>query len=180
MVEDEENVNVDMGSKLIEARTELVLPSGHIVLFDEADSGLILRYSWYANPQPNGVVYPQRKFIELGVNRSQYMHTLLMNPPDGMKVVHVNYNGLDNRRENLRICTPAQSRIHARPSIPRTYKGVHVVGNRYRARITVDGRMLDLGSYYKSWDAALAYNRAALEYYGDLAYLNTRHYEGIQ
>jgi hypothetical protein len=89
---------------------------------------------------------------------------------------HINHDGLDNRRSNLRPVTPAQSAANRRPQIGSSsrYKGVQwsTRGRKWSAVINVAGRRRYLGLFVDEEEAALAYNAAVLEAYGDYAWLN--------
>lgn len=95
-------------------------------------------------------------------------------------VDHKNGNGLDNRRENLRASNHtlnAQNRHKLRPNKQSKYKGV--IRNKqvltkitWIARIKVNGKQIHLGSFNNELDAAKAYNKAALKYFGEYASLN--------
>lgn len=105
------------------------------------------------------------------------MHRQIMNALPGQQVDHINHNGLDNRRENLRICTAAENQQNARktkhPKSSR-YKGVHWSRGRekWRAMIRMGGRLKHLGYFDSEIDAARSYNEAAKEAWGEFAYLN--------
>jgi AP2 domain/HNH endonuclease len=93
-----------------------------------------------------------------------------------MHVDHINGNGLDNRRTNLRPATSAENARNRRSqrgsSSP--YKGVSWIRSRrnWRANLRVGDRLIHLGSYTDPADAARAYDAAALKYFGEFARLN--------
>lgn len=108
-----------------------------------------------------------------GVQKALPIYRQIMGDPVGLEVDHINGNHLDNRRENLRVCTKAENsrnkgvRAHNKLGV----KGVYLDARRgkYRAQIRVDGRKHDLGCF-DSIDAAKArYNQAALEFHGQFA-----------
>ncbi len=96
-----------------------------------------------------------------------------MQPPEGYEVDHINHDGLDNRRCNLRLATRANN-CHNQRSFKGSskYKGVWRVGEKWAACIRVDGRSKRLGTFVSEKEAALAYNQAAREHYGEFAKLN--------
>ncbi len=96
------------------------------------------------------------------------IHNVLMNPPKGMVVDHINHNSLDNRRENLRICTQAEN-LRNRPKWGKNkYKGVVRESTLYKAYI-----QNEVIGYYKSAEmAARAFNKEAKKLYGEFAVLN--------
>lgn len=100
-------------------------------------------------------------------------HRLLMNPPAGFVVDHINGDGLDNRRENMRVCTQgenARNRVGVGKGSP--FKGVSFRDGKWRARITVNRRGIALGRFVTEEDAARAYDVAALAHFGAFAKLN--------
>lgn len=111
------------------------------------------------------------------------MHRIIMEIVLGRALVkgeyvdHINHNGLDNRRDNLRLASAAQNMQNSRLRSDNTsgYKGVVWVISRrkWRAEIYVDKRSKCLGYFQNAIDAAKAYNDAALKYFGEFAFLNT-------
>jgi hypothetical protein len=105
------------------------------------------------------------------------MHDLVLNLPPHLHADHINHNGLDNRKANLRPATQTQNIWHRRKfkSPSRSiFKGITWMKreNRWRARITVNGRRLYLGSFDNELDAAKAYDEAAKKYHKEFAILN--------
>lgn len=153
---------------------ELVLPSGHVALFDEAAWPLLSEHRWFARPKPPWTTYVITK---VGPSRRQVlMHRLILGAQAGQRVDHINHNGLDNRRANLRFATPAQNAANSRPWRNNTsgYRGVswRKDKNIWSAQIQVDGRLRHLGFFLDAWSAAQAYNEAAREAWGEFAVLN--------
>lgn len=99
-----------------------------------------------------------------------------MQTPQGMETDHVNGNRLDNRRENLRICSKFDNMRNRGKQANNTagYKGVFysIRARRWRAQIRVKGKSIHLGLFDETVDAAKAYNIAALAYFGEFAHLN--------
>lgn len=89
---------------------------------------------------------------------------------------HINRNGLDNRKCNLRptnaSLNAANSKLNSRNNSG--YKGVSWFKNAklWRAYITVNGKFISLGYYKKQKEAAMAYDKAALIYFGNHAATN--------
>jgi hypothetical protein len=106
-----------------------------------------------------------------------WMHHLVLPPPPGLLIDHHNHNGLDNRLTNLRPASHAQNVQNTRKQKPKSsskYKGVDYVKatGKFRARIKIADRRLFLGSFISEIDAAVAYNNAAKQYFGEFACLN--------
>ncbi len=90
-----------------------------------------------------------------------------------LEIDHINRVKSDNRIENLRSCEHIPNCGNTGPRVHK-YKGVTFckTTNRWRAQISPNGGHRCLGRYDTIEEAALAYNTAALEHYGDFAYLN--------
>ena len=118
-------------------------------------------------------------YLMATINKKQIrVHRLLLGVTDPKKLVdHKNGNGLDNRRDNLRVTdsrgnnSNARKRKNARTS---KYKGVHLDSGsmKWIAQIQVNSKKLSLGHYLVEEEAAKAYNQAALKYFGEFAVLN--------
>ena len=103
------------------------------------------------------------------------MHRAVLKAANDMVVDHINHNGLDNRKANLRLATVAQNAWNAERPIGRSgYRGVSFdkrVG-RWRVAICCCGKRKQLGYFSDKHEAAKAYDRAAKKYYGEFASLN--------
>ncbi len=103
------------------------------------------------------------------------MHRMIMGEPKGMFVDHIDGNSQNNRRSNLRICTPAQNLQNQRPKGGTSrYKGVyfHKKDNKWMAKIGFNGKNTYLGLFEDEILAARAYDKKAKELFGEFAYLN--------
>lgn len=97
-----------------------------------------------------------------------YLHRWLLQPRAGLVVDHINFNGLDNRRKNLRIGTQAMNRQNLQPDKRNTsgIRGVswHSIGHKWRARIKLNGREIHLGLFDNLADAEHAVKSARRRY----------------
>tara|TARA_R110000744_G_scaffold208917_1_gene327734 strand:+ start:308 stop:859 length:552 start_codon:yes stop_codon:yes gene_type:complete len=127
---------------------------------------------WYAWASSSG------KFYAVNGNRHQSIHRVVMNAPNGMDVDHINGDALDNRKENLRICTRSENcwNKKVRSDSKSGFKGVYVrPNNRYYAYIgdpDRKSRHISLGTYGTPEEAARAYDKKATELHGEYAVLN--------
>jgi len=143
------------------------LGDGHYALVDAADYEWLRQYNWRLQ---NGYAARRNK------TRTTYMHREIMKPPKGMMVDHVNHNKRDNRRANLRICTRQQNTqnnaSHAGASS--RFKGVSYCRekDKWLAKIWFEGQRIWLGYFLDEAEAARAYDRAAVELFGEFAHLN--------
>lgn len=158
---------------------EIVLSQGVICLVDDEDYDKVLSYSWNGILN-NGHWYAYGYIPGGGRNSKQVlMHRLIMDvleDKSGLVVDHINRDGLDNRKENLRL-VPHGMNIHNSKLSKRNTSGYRGVSYRkrrshYEAAISIDGNSIHLGCFDDPIDAAKAYNQAALERYGQAATLN--------
>ena len=150
------------------------LTRGHGALVDDEDYDRIASVKWYASVQSN-VTYANRDTCESGKRVTVSMHRFIMQPPKGMRVDHINGDGLDNRKANLRICTPGENLRNQRRAKGRSaFKGVsfHAHNKKWRAQICVDGRRMCLGYFPDERSAAMKYDAAALIHFGEFACTN--------
>jgi len=146
----------------------IALTKGKYAIVDAADYQWLSQYTWHATCARG------RYYAATVVNgKSISMHRMIMNPPAGQVTDHMDHNGLDNRRTNLRNCSPEDNRHNTRPrSKSSPYIGVTRCGDKYHAKITYQGQHIFLGSYGTAIEAARARDAAALKYHGPYAYLN--------
>jgi len=153
------------------------LNHGKYAIVDEDDYEYLSKFRWrYA------AGYAVR-FCKESSNRSMSMHREIMGCPENLFVDHINGNGLDNRKANLRICSHKQNNRNRAPhkrKCSSKYKGVCWSKNhgKWVSRIIVDNKQIFLGYFDDEVLAAMAYNEAAIKYYGDFARLNEIHERG--
>ena len=109
-----------------------------------------------------------------GKLRGKILARVLMKCPEGMYVDHKDGNPFNNCKDNLRICTRAQNRYNSKAFGESGVKGVCKDGNRWTARITINGKTNILGTYNTKAEAAIAYQEAAEEIQGEFAFHNSR------
>jgi hypothetical protein len=151
-----------------------------VALIDDEDYEIASKYKWYAcRSSKKGITSVMTKLPTVNGNRpTVYLHRLIMNAPDGKFVDHINRDVLDNRKENLRLCNNQQNCCNRMRTNSSGYKGVFkrrekkYTRDRYRAYINLDGKRVNLGTFDTAEEAALAYNKKAIELHGKFASLN--------
>lgn len=150
---------------------EIPLSRGLVALVDDADFERVAALGkWYANPSYR-TFYARKNYWESGRCKSVRMHTFIT----GWEYVdHVNGNGLDNRRANLRPADDSTNSFNRqlRRNNKSGFKGVSGKGCRWQAEIQCRGKRIYLGLFDTATDAACAYDTAAREHFGEFARLN--------
>jgi len=166
-------VSPENAAALAEGAKLIPLTQDKFAIVDADDYDRLNKYKWYASKKRRNY-YAKRR----GPHGIVAMHRVILNAPRGLVVDHINHNGLDNRKENLRLCTVAQNCRNARPcNKPNQwskYKGVtfHKRKNRFMAAIRYNRKKYFLGYFKNETDAAKAYDKAAKKFFGEFAYLN--------
>ena len=125
------------------------LTNGGFAVIDECDAGLVLACSWYSIKSRGA------KYAKTGKNEA--MHRLILGVSDSSKIVdHINGNGLDNRRCNLRIVdVPSNVANRQRSRAGNKCPGVYLRDGKWFARVTVNYKQHRLG-FFPSEEAAIA------------------------
>jgi hypothetical protein len=160
---------------------------GKFTLIDESDQALVAQYSWRAitlGTRQYAIYAPGSRRAAHRPDHNIYMHRLIMGIDDldhhDIQVDHINGDGLDNRRCNLRLCSAAENKINRRKGELRNgrpltscYKGVSLARGKYwRAQIGYQGERIHLGHFPTEEDAARAYDAKAREMFGEFALVN--------
>lgn len=140
-----------------------------ILLVDDAYGHLLEGVKWTPDVRPNGLVYAHRR--PQGVPKL-YIHREIMKPEPGMVVDHIDRNGLNNLRSNLRIVTQRHNIWNKSGSGASPFKGVWRKRNKWAAAITIEGVARRLGVFDTPHDAAVAFDEAALFFGLDRTGLN--------
>jgi hypothetical protein len=145
-----------------------------VAIVDDEDFERFNNVLWFAMVKSNGKVYAYRGSHPDGTDGAVLLHRLVMSAPKGVQVDHINGNGLDCQKGNLRFCTPQQNarNRHRKRGAISPYKGVRTEGDKFSAQIVIDGRRIRLGRYVSAIEAAHAYDKAALERFGEFARVN--------
>jgi hypothetical protein len=148
-----------------------------VALVDDCDHTELSRFKWSA-VKIGHTYYAQRHIHGANGKRTTiYLHRVILGLT-GSKVLcdHINGEGLDNRRSNLRIASRAQNNVNKRPQEGGTSKWKGVCfdkGNgKWRTQIGIDGKTTHLGYFHEELAAAAAYDRAAIKFFGEFAKTN--------
>ena len=153
---------------------EVVLHNSSLrAIIDDEDYELVSQHKWYALKGHN-TMYAEASHPNSG--GKVLMHRLILKPGE-LHVDHIDNNGLNNQRSNLRFATTSQNQMNARKQLDTTskYKGVHYCKRekRWQARIAINGLpRRSLGYFSTEVEAAQAYNLAASKLFGEYAKLN--------
>jgi hypothetical protein len=153
---------------------QIPLTKGKFALVDDDDFDAMSQYKWQTS-NSHGIWYAVRK-VKIGEKRLAYlMHREILGFPVGMEVDHIDHDGLNNTRSNLRICTHQQNISSGRlRNHSSKFRGVswYSPSEKWRAQIKVMGVKKSIGYFVNESDAALAYNQSAKSNFGEFAVLN--------
>lgn len=144
---------------------------GKFAWVDDQDYDLVKDYHWH--------IKPGRDCEYAKTSTNLLMHRLILGVTDSKTDVdHIDHDGLNNRRSNIRVCTRAQNRMNSFPNVNSSshYKGVSWSKDRskWRAQIKFNGKITHIGLFDYEMDAARAYDEVAKKYFGDYARPNFR------
>jgi hypothetical protein len=156
----------------------IALSQGKFAIIDPDDYERLSKHKWYAAKGGNTFYVTRGKWSgKLKKRLNIMMHREIIDVPDGMFIDHINHNGLNNRKANLRIATPADNTRNTRRHKKNTsskYRGVWYSKDSHKWRVTIDvnRKSKHIGYFHNEIDAAKAYDEAAKKYYREFAILN--------
>lgn len=163
---------------------QIPLSKGKVALVDDEDYERVNQYRWCFTDVGYAVGYAGGDWSGGKQPRHISMHRFILDAPPHLKVDHINGNGLDNRRANLRYATTSQNAQNkrGRKSGTSRYKGVYwdKQRNRWRAVVILNGKHHHGGDHRIEEDAARAYDRLALKLFGEYARFNLGHPQEAQ
>lgn len=158
----------------------VTLTQGKVAVIDDDDANIIKPFKWCASHQRSrwyAMSYVPGSKKE-GKARFVYMHKIIMGYGNGKEIDHINHDGLDNTRKNLRFVTRSQNNWNARIQTRNKsgYRGVFFLKNAKKnpwwAKLLVNGIPVFSGYFPTSIEAAKAYNEASLKHHGEWGYRN--------
>jgi hypothetical protein len=150
---------------------EIPLSQGLVAMVDDEDYEWLNQWKWCVMKRRKTEYAVRHNVDDDGKGHTICMHREIMDAPIGLEVDHINHNGLDNRRDNLRLATRAQNAANGPQRRSGKFRGVHFQAGKY-CYATAGGREGYLGSFHTPEAAALAYNHGAIELWGEFASLN--------
>lgn len=124
---------------------QILLTEGYLAIVDDEDYELLMKYVWITDKRKR-TCYAVAWVRENGEPVKRSMHRFLLNPPKGLVVDHVNHNGLDNRRSNIRVTTQSENRKNSRrwQDKPDSYTYVRWYKQRNKWRVMVGHKYVGL------------------------------------
>lgn len=149
------------------------LTKGHRAKVDDKDFELLNKIQWSVTGKKGRNTLYATGRLE---GKLVYMHRLIMKSPEGKQVDHINSDGLDNRRDNLRIASHVQNCWHTQKQRNNTsgFKGVYWKKDlsKWGVKISHNNSVKNLGYYLDAKTAARVYDSAATKYHGKFAVTN--------
>lgn len=154
----------------------LQLSKGLVAIVDDADFVELSKFKWSASKSDQRF-YAMRAEGPKASQRFYYLHRVIIGDQKGQIVDHIDGNSLNNSRSNLRIVTTRQNAMNAKRHCDAIsqFKGVTPnlkKGKPWVAGISIEGKRTHLGVFETEIEAALAYDAAAIDAFGEFARIN--------
>lgn len=148
----------------------------YFALVDDEDYQNLSKYNWSVFNQNKKIKYAARKIRVNKIPKILFMHRIILRCPPNLFGDHIDGDGLNNQKYNLRIATK-QNNNSNKTKLLRNISGFKGVGYRkdikkFSARICFNYKEIFLGYFNTNVEAAKAYNKKALELFGEFANIN--------
>ena len=142
-------------------------------IVDDADFELVSQFNWSLSVCNRGKSYAHRRNKSSGGKMLMHRYIMGFGKKDGIHVDHINGDGLDNRRENMRICTAGENMRNYKNAWGK--EGVRGIvktrSGRFTARIRLNYKLYRIGTFDTLYDASVAYAFASSLMHGDFGSL---------
>lgn len=161
---------------------EIKLTQGKVALVDDEDFERVNVFKWHLQTHPK---WPLNQYAcrwvreeRTGKYKLIRMHRFILNLESRKFTDHIDGNGLNNQKDNLRECTPQENAFNRRKLVKSSssFKGVwwEEKQHGWRSAIRHNNKLIHLGCFGKEIDAANAYSCAAKELFGNFAVSNNK------
>ncbi len=151
---------------------KISLTQGKFAQIDDLDYEIVKNYKWHAS-KCGKVSYAAHKFYSLEGSKTVYMHRMLFPLIKEGQIDHIDGNGLNNQRENLRVCTISQNKQNVGLTKSNTsgFKGVsyHKMGKKWQVKIRIGKENRYLGLFNTKEEAGEVYRKASLEHHKEFS-----------
>jgi hypothetical protein len=151
------------------------LTKGHVTIVDNEDFDWLINHNWHAHDANLYMCYARSRIKGKHIR----MHRLILQHhgllEDGLVVDHIDGNGMNNQKANLRPCTQAENLRNRKGPFKNGYRGITRSISRknpWMAQLSIDGKRKYLGIFPTREAAARAYDQAARKHHGEFATLN--------
>lgn len=150
---------------------QIKFPKNRYALVDDRDYLKILKYKWHID----GRGYVMRNRLTKDDGSPIQLHRLILNPSQDKQVDHINGDRLDNRRDNLRVCSKSQNMCNRGPQKNNTsgFKGIYYdkFAEKWRAKANFNGKVYSIARSKSKDKVIRAYNRLISKIQGEFAKL---------
>lgn len=157
---------------------EIQLTKGETAIVDADDYDRVSIYRWHVS-RNSRIHYARRSGVDpkTGKKTTQYLHRFILDYHGQSQIDHIDNDGLNCRKYNLRVATVSQNQMNRysrNKNNTSGYKGIswHAGAGRWRARVHINGRRKHIGFFGSPEAAAKAYDTVIKEMHGDFARLN--------
>ena len=164
---------------------EVKLTQGYVALVDDEDFERVSKFSWIPNRMKNTVYAQRNLYREDGKRTTQSLHRFILGITDhSTDVDHEDHNGLNCQKHNMRTCTRSQNQANrlTASGTKGIYKYVSKswkTCNKWKAQINFKGKKKSLGYFDSKEEAQAAYDKAAIELFGEFAFTNEKFNVGM-